>query len=109
MKPSCPSFATHVPLMSGAAVDDFPCGDGWIYSSVSGKCYKFVSTKKNRADAQAHCGTTVGSYPSQTKLATTATFYDMISVSRAAGDNKEVQWVGGELRSGKYVYMTLQF
>ena len=68
---------------------------------MSGKCYKFIPTKKSWSDADAACGSETGAYPGRSSLAKTDTFYDMISVTRAAGYNREVQWVGGKIDAGE--------
>lgn len=82
-------------------MDDNPCGTGWTYSSVSGKCYKFIDSKKSWSDANTECGSVAFAYPGKTALAKTHDFYNMISVNRAAGFNREIQWVGGKLNEGE--------
>ena len=83
------------------ATNDFPCGNGWIYSAMSGKCYKFIATKKAWSTADNACKNEPGAYPGRSSLAKTDTYYDMISVTRAARYNREVQWVGGRNDAGK--------
>lgn len=82
-------------------VNDNPCGVGWTYSSVSGKCYKFIDSKKSWSESNTECGSVAYAYPDKTALAKTQDFYNMISVTRAAGFNREIQWVGGKLKEGE--------